>query len=604
MISLLFKPRLLPGIFILGMLASCHQPGTEPFLQQPDIPEDLREKLDHAQNSNVDSAIFYASVILEYIRENNLPDSLYIKFNSVKAFQLVKTPNSNEGLQPLMENYLLAHTLGDSLLVAMTTSHLGNYYNIIYQYSLALPYVELAANYYKQYPHDAEAAVALSNLGKIYQNAGNFYQALENFNLVADILTANKDTQNLAYTLADIGYNMVQLGLNEAALEPTRQGIQLLESLPNGQDIGLTLNNLGINYRTTYPDSAIYYQQKALDLTLELGDSLNWITSLYNMGNSFSEIGKLEAAEKIFLQVYDFCAARNIEQGVTLSYNALGATYLKTGKYTKAIHYATLADAALKKAGSPINVARNLKTLISAHTQIGNEEQAQMLQRTQDSIQNQSQLLQTQSTVKYIEQAIIAGRAAYDNQMLQQKNTAIAALIQWRTYAIIFLLLTLSIGGILWLKWKKDNQYAQQAIDVLLQRYAKDIQQKKLSGHYSAEDSSYPQLAQKLRYLLEAEKIHLQTNLKTEDVLQYLQISYKDLHQLLKSEFNTTFPQLINQYRVNTAQQLLSNPDNLYLSLDEIAILSGFGSRQNFYKTFQSYIGVTPGLFRTYLQNG
>jgi AraC-like DNA-binding protein len=210
------------------------------------------------------------------------------------------------------------------------------------------------------------------------------------------------------------------------------------------------------------------------------------------------------------------------------------------------------------------------------------------------------QLLQTQSTVSYIEQAMKADRSAFDNQLLQQKNTAIATAVQWRTYSIFFLVLAMAISAVLWLRWKSDNQSAQQAIQVLLQRYAKDIQQKKLSGHSSAEDSSYPQLAQQLRYLLETEKIHLQPNLKTEDLLQYLQISYKDLHQLLRSEFQSTFPQLINQYRVNTAQQLLGNPQNQDISLDEIAILSGFGTRQSFYKIFQAQMGVSPGTFRAY----
>ena len=99
---------------------------------------------------------------------------------------------------------------------------------------------------------------------------------------------------------------------------------------------------------------------------------------------------------------------------------------------------------------------------------------------------------------------------------------------------------------------------------------------------------------------METEKIHLQPNLKTEDVLQALQVPYKDLNQLLKSEFQTTFPQLINQYRVKEAQRLLSLTDSSNLSLDQIAALSGFGTRQSFYKIFQAQTGVSPGTFRNY----
>ena len=155
-----------------------------------------------------------------------------------------------------------------------------------------------------------------------------------------------------------------------------------------------------------------------------------------------------------------------------------------------------------------------LQNLISAHTQLGNFQQAQKLQGELDSLNNQMQLLQTQSTVKYTEQAMTAERSAFDNQMRQQKNTAIANTVQRRTYSIFFLLLAMAISVGIWLRWKSDSQSAQQAIQVLLQRYAKDIQQKKISGQSLAEDSSYPHLAQKLRYLLETEKIHLQPTSK------------------------------------------------------------------------------------------
>ena len=584
------------------MLSSCQHPTSPDLPQESPIPKDLQQKLAQAKNSNVDSAIYYSDVILAYIFENALPDSLHIAYSSVKSDYLLKTGDQHKALHLLIENYYLAHNLGDSLLIAKTAGDLGNCYSTTFYNSLALPYLEEAATYYKKNSDQLKAAKTFSNLGGIYLESGEFYKALEYYNLVADFYSAHSDTINLAYAFADIGYTLKKLGLSEAALDITRKGIQLVESLPNGDDLGLTFNNLAINYRSIYPDSAIFYQRKAIELTAALGDSLNWIAGIYNLGNSLKDVGQFEMAEKTYKQVYDFCLKNDLEQGIVLSYNALGDLYLQSGKPGKAIQYASLADAEFKKMGSTLNVIDNLKTLISAYTQVGNQLQRQKLQNELDSLDNQMEISITQNRIQYIEQALKAERAAFDNQLLQQKNTAIATAVQWRTYSIFFLVLAMAISAVLWLRWKSDNQSAQQVIQVLLQRYAKDIQQKKLSGQSLAEDSSYSsQLAQKLRYLLETEKIYLQPNLKTEDVLKYLQISYKDLNQLLKSEFQTTFPQLINQYRINTAQQLLSNPQNQELSMDEIAALSGFGSRQSFYRTFHTNTGVNPGAFKIFL---
>jgi AraC-like DNA-binding protein len=583
------------------MLSSCQQPASPDLEQQSPIPNELQQKLAHATNSSVDSAIYYSNLILDYIRDNKLPDSLFIHYNAIKAFQLVKTTSQDQALEPLLDNYLRASTLGDSSWLAKSALDLAEYYNIILQPSLALPYATLAADYYKTHGANLDAANSLSNLGWVHLDGGDLYQALDYFNMAENIYAANQDTLNLAFVLADIGYTLRELGLPEASLNATRRGIQLIESLPNVQNVGHALGNLAINYNETFPDSALYFQQKAVDLAIEMSDSLNWVASLFNLGNAYRHMTQFEETEKIYLQVYGFCKANGINQGIILSYNALGTLYLEMGKIANALRYATLADREFRTMGSALNVSVNLEVLISAHTQLGNQQQAQKLQGELDSLNNQMQLLQTQSTISYIEQAMKAERAAFGNQLLQQKNTAIATAVQRRTHGIVYLLLVLAISAVLGLRWKSDNQSAQQAIQVLLKRYAKEIQQKKLSRQSSGENSSYPQLAQKLRYLLEAEKIHLQPNLKTEDVLEYLQISYKDLNQLLKSEFQTTFPQLINQYRVSTAQQLLGNPQNQDISLDEIAALSGFGTRQSFYKVFQAQMGVSPGAFRAYL---
>jgi len=596
-----FKLHVFLCLLLLGAFTSCElaQPNTLPFTS--DVPVDLQEKLNRAEDSNVDSALYYSNLILDYIRENKLSDSLYIHYNSIQAFLLVSKNRQDQALQLLMDNYLLASANRDSMLSALTSLDLANYYNIIFQSALALPYATTAVNYLKAHPGHFEAGRSLNNLGRIYLNEGDLYQALECFNLVAAINTANRDTLELASALAEIGYTMLMLGLSEPTIDATRKGIQLLSSIPNSPAASVTLGNLAINYKGIYPDSAIFYQQKAIELSSAMGDSLNWIAGIYNLGNTLFRIGKFEEAEKKILQVYDYCKKNGIQQGIILSYNALSDLYISNGKPETAIKYATLATIEFKEMGLNINMVNPLQNLISAHTQLGDLQQAQKLQGELDSLQNQMQLLQTQSIVKYIEQAMTAERSAFNNQLLQQKNTATATTVQRRTYSIVFLLLAMAVSAVLGLRWKSDNQSAQQAIQVLLQRYAKDIQQKKLSGQSLAEDNFYPQLAQKLIHLMEVEKIHLQPDLKLEDVLQSLQISYRDLNQLLKSEFQTTFTQLINQYRISTAQQLLSNRQNRNISLDKIATLSGFGTRQSFYNIFQSETGVSPGIFRNYL---
>jgi len=89
---------------LLGAFTSCElaQPNTLPFTS--DVPVDLQEKLNQTEESNVDSALYYSNLILDYIRENKLSDSLYIHYNSIQAFLLVRNTRQDQALHLLMDN--------------------------------------------------------------------------------------------------------------------------------------------------------------------------------------------------------------------------------------------------------------------------------------------------------------------------------------------------------------------------------------------------------------------------------------------------------------------------------------------------------------------
>jgi len=166
--------NLIFGILFWGICSSCNK--AEQGVSSPKllVPDNLIQQLNQAKNSQLDSAIYYANLILDYIRENNLQDSLYIRYNSIKADQLSKTTDHDqEALRCLVENYVLARNLDDSLTQAKTALALGNYYDLISQYTLALPYIQEAANYYKKNTHQPEAPKLLSNLGEMYLNSGS-----------------------------------------------------------------------------------------------------------------------------------------------------------------------------------------------------------------------------------------------------------------------------------------------------------------------------------------------------------------------------------------------------------------------------------------------
>ncbi|TGK07964.1 helix-turn-helix domain-containing protein [Leptospira semungkisensis] len=96
--------------------------------------------------------------------------------------------------------------------------------------------------------------------------------------------------------------------------------------------------------------------------------------------------------------------------------------------------------------------------------------------------------------------------------------------------------------------------------------------------------------------LLKREKIYLKKAIKEEDVAKEMGITVHQLSEIINTEFKTSFPSLLNQYRVEEAKFLLiENPSETTARIGEN---SGFSSRSAFYLEFKKVTGSNPNTFR------
>ncbi|QHT70117.1 AraC family transcriptional regulator [Rhodocytophaga rosea] len=79
-------------------------------------------------------------------------------------------------------------------------------------------------------------------------------------------------------------------------------------------------------------------------------------------------------------------------------------------------------------------------------------------------------------------------------------------------------------------------------------------------------------------------------NPKLEEVAAMLNMSARTLQRKLKDE-NQTYQQLLEQYQIEMASQLLSRPG---MQIQEVAFLLGFTSLQNFSRAFKRKTGISP----------
>lgn len=100
----------------------------------------------------------------------------------------------------------------------------------------------------------------------------------------------------------------------------------------------------------------------------------------------------------------------------------------------------------------------------------------------------------------------------------------------------------------------------------------------------------------KLRQLMEVDKLYVQEALSLSNLAEQMEISTHQLSELINTRFEKSFSQLVREYRVNAAKDMLINEPKA--SVLSIGLSTGFTSQSNFYTAFRDITGMAPGNFR------
>jgi AraC-like DNA-binding protein len=91
---------------------------------------------------------------------------------------------------------------------------------------------------------------------------------------------------------------------------------------------------------------------------------------------------------------------------------------------------------------------------------------------------------------------------------------------------------------------------------------------------------------------LESQKLYLEPALSIQAMSESMNRSSRYLSQAINEVGKTSFSTLLSRYRVNEARRLLASGQNI--SLNEVMLQSGFGSKQSFHRNFKMATGFTP----------
>ena len=126
-------------------------------------------------------------------------------------------------------------------------------------------------------------------------------------------------------------------------------------------------------------------------------------------------------------------------------------------------------------------------------------------------------------------------------------------------------------------------------------------------GQSGSEDADKPvegagrnaELIEALNLLMEKEQFYTQSDLNRKKLADMLGTNETYLFEAIKQTYNLTFNEYLNLLRLDHARDILAMP-NCELTIEAVAIDSGFGSRNTFYRLFRERFGLTPVEFRKF----
>ena len=155
-------------------------------------------------------------------------------------------------------------------------------------------------------------------------------------------------------------------------------------------------------------------------------------------------------------------------------------------------------------------------------------------------------------------------------------------------------------------KIKQKNQVlykciqSQEALEVEFKRKEEALRTSLLSDNETS-DNEADRLFILLNELMKEEKSYTDPNLSRKTLATKLATNERYLHETIKKHLDLSFTEYLNLLRIDHAREMIiKNLNNI--SLEDIAIMSGFKTRQTFHRFFRDRYGLSPSEFSGFLK--
>jgi AraC-like DNA-binding protein len=593
------KISLLKVILVLSVLNPFFSCNDNHFSEEKNI----KKKLDNANlklEKRPDITLNITDTLLNLNSKDSLKKSDLLLIYQVrqKAFSKLKkldsVLSSGEHVRDIAAN------IPDSLAIAESLLYFrgGIDFNHIKKVE---PYVSSAINLFKKLNRKYETGVVLELNGLLLGNKLDFINAQKNFFEAYEIYSKLDSLNALGKICLNMGNNFAYGKDMKNSFFYYKKALAIGKQIHNYKIEANALMNLGINYRKTDVDTAMYYYNKALKVLTNKSEKKIKTMVLYNMANLESDRGNNIIAEKIYNEIKSNAISEKNYESLAVAYSGLSSIAINSGKSEESVRYLLKSIRIADSIGMK-NLSMMLRPeLISIYKNKGDYKKA--LTVTEE--------LKTLSDSIFSKEKQIAINELDKKYKTKEKNQQIIHLKQASSLRQNIAIVLLFLSGSLFFMWYKKNKLHKEktaAYSVLMRKYRDEKEKKQLKEiNFSSTmnlnikekiDSKELFLFNKLNdYYLE-EKPYLDSKLKIEQVAKKLNIPQRNLIAALRAGGYTSFTSYTNKFRIDEVKKLFEDPNLKHYKIEALALQAGFGAKQSFYNTFEKFTGVKPSYYR------
>lgn len=535
--------------------------------------------------------------------EHNVGDLNYANFLFYKGRINLLKNNTKEAIQYYNQSIIIAGKQNDYKTLGNAYWNLAEYFKEIQKPKEFLLNLTKAEESYRKSKNIIHSSRMFIGLGVSYLDLGLIEKANQQFITAIQMLEKTADSLFMAYTYTNIASLYVSPSRDKNK-EYYTHAIKIFRAIKNDRGTGYALNLYAqefLNDKEYTKSIPIFKEAAALK-----EKSSDWQGASFVYGN---------LAETYILLNKGIAAKQMIDAAEKMAQKAGDKLSMATAINTKGIYLRYKKDfaAALIALEKSLELCRelNIQSLITdnlldiSETYQAKGDAANALKfyklytTSKDSIVNASNVVQIADLqMKYETQKKDSQIKSLLNQTLSTKKG------QYYIIGNIVAIILILFIAIIFFFRLKGNYSERIQLMLTLQNKVKNQKEKAIEffSPIMPDKATKPlltktmqqQLWLQLKELTEKEKIYLRNDISLSELARRLNTNTAYLSKVINETTGENFSNFLNQYRIEEACCLLSNPKGRSMTIEGIAQTVGFNSKSAFNIAFKKIKSVTP----------